>query len=265
MFMIKVNYLGRFGNNLFQYCFGKIIQDITKDEELEYDSIEGFLKESKISHASFIPDLILTGHKVGIDINNLAQQNILLDGFFQRYEYYKQYKSKIKNEWLKINPFNVGAKKNDLAMHIRRGDYVKLGFCLPESFYDSFLDQNYDRIFIFTDEPNDPFIKKMAKKSSKIIVQSNSLLVDFKSLMSFNNIVLSQSSFSWWSAFLSKAENIYLPIVKNSIWDENVSGANLIVDDESRYQKFLLMNSYKLTLSDFIFYKKKQIKKSFPF
>ena len=48
----------------------------------------------------------------------------------------------------------------------------------------------------------------------------------------FNNIAISQSTYSWWTAFLSNAENIYYPIAKEgpfSLTDTKYKGTDLRV------------------------------------
>ena len=44
--MIKVTYLGRTGNNLFQYCFGRILAEKT-GMKMESEVLEGFPNTKK--------------------------------------------------------------------------------------------------------------------------------------------------------------------------------------------------------------------------
>ena len=74
--------------------------------------------------------------------------------------------------------------------------------------------------YICTDDPKSPFLKKFEKYNVIIHKHKNALiqydpesgLDDFKFIMSFNRIIIAQSTFSWWAAFLSKANEIFIPI-----------------------------------------------------
>ena len=49
---------------------------------------------------------------------------------------------------------------------------------------------------------------------------------------------MSKSTFSWWAAFLSNAEEVYIPKASRGIWcweESREAGIDLFVDDESRY------------------------------
>jgi len=43
---------------------------------------------------------ILEGHS--IDFSGLGRGNVMLNGFFQRFEYYRPYLSEIRNQWLNL-------------------------------------------------------------------------------------------------------------------------------------------------------------------
>ncbi len=105
---------------------------------------------------------------------------------------------------------------------------------LPFEYYSGILDnQSFDRLFIITDCPGDPFLKLFDSYHPKII--SGSLMDDFNIVRSASRIVLSTSTFSWWAAFLSDAAKIYFPNPGYGIWGPKYK-VNLIVDDESRYE-----------------------------
>jgi hypothetical protein len=68
----------------------------------------------------------------------------------------------------------------------------------------------------------------------------------------FNNIAISQSTYSWWLAFLSNAENIYYPIAKSGPFaplDPAYKGTDLRVPSaEFKYvdyeQRIILPDDY---------------------
>ena len=92
--MIEVRYEGRLGNNLFQYCLGRILAE-KKHYELKADPIPGFPGTCTAVHGcSFeTPAVCLSGHK--LDFNRLIHDKeparIILEGLFQNYEYYRPF------------------------------------------------------------------------------------------------------------------------------------------------------------------------------
>lgn len=237
--MINVEYIGRTGNNLFQYCLGRIIAE-TLNYQLISKPIAGFNEtykkvNGKNNSNTKCDSLILKKHIIDLDsiLKTKDNKNIFLKGYFQRYEYYKNYKDKIKL-WLK--PQNLLAiSKNSLVVHVRRGDYVKLGYDLSFNHYEKMINcLKYDKLYIVTDNPNDPFFNKFNKYNPVIVC--NNPLNDFNFMASFNKIIISPSSFSWWAAFLSSAEEIIYPITKKGIWGyESRPDIDLRVLDEKRY------------------------------
>ena len=92
----------------------------------------------------------------------------------------------------------------------------------------------FEDLYIVTDGLSDNFMRNFDVYNPKIISSSQSS--DFRFLMSFDKIITSQSTFSWWAAFLSDASNIVAPKTKNGIWgSDSRPDINLTVDDEVRY------------------------------
>src|SRR5437868_1979477 len=103
--MIEVIYDGNLGNNLFQYCFGRILAETLK-YKLVAKPIQGFIGtyDSSEGHIYDKNEIItLRGQKP--DLSFMHQQDpqyhILLTGYFQRYEYYEKHVQSIRN-WLTI-------------------------------------------------------------------------------------------------------------------------------------------------------------------
>ncbi len=254
--MIEVKYRGRLGNNLFQYCFGRILA-----EELGYalkaDPIPGFPNtqtEVKGHDYSSYSTKILSEHHVnlGTILRDNTKRKIVLNGFFQRYEYYKSYKDKIRSDWLKSS---VKLKKNlgedDILIHIRLRDYLTHTpeSLLPFSFYEEVLDKaEYSRVLICTDQPKHQFIKKFKKYD--FTLKHSSPLEDFNFIKSAKKIIQSQSSYSCWAAFLSQAEDIYTPQPLEGYWSDQRPDVDLIVDDEDRYIYVKCKDVYHKTFRD---------------
>tara|TARA_R100000152_G_C6769877_1_gene195858 strand:+ start:625 stop:1431 length:807 start_codon:yes stop_codon:yes gene_type:complete len=247
--MIVVNYLGQLGNNMFQYAFGRILADKT-GYKMFCQPIPGFpvTQDTPPGSMCMFPEIVVEGQIV--DIPSLTterklNQKIILNGFFQRYEYYKEYKDQIR-EWYKMEPRDIGQTDDDIIIHIRLGDNVytfdpETPYIMPFEYYEKALENtSFNKLYICTDTPEHDIIKKFAKYNPILTAQDT--LGDFRILKSFNKIVMSQSTFSWWAAFLSDASEIYTPVPQpgNSKlineWSIGSPEHALFVDDEERYK-----------------------------
>ena len=93
------------------------------------------------------------------------------------------------------------------------------------------------------------FIFRLFKKYKPIICHTtHDPLKDFVFMMSFNKIIQSASSFSWWASFLSKAEAIYTPAPFFGHWSGEYPGVDLTVDDEARYVYLSCQERYKKSI-----------------
>lgn len=225
---------GLLGNRLFAFCIGKIVS-----EELGFSlyspPIFGFpntyqYQNTTLSSQYLTEKVLGTGDwEMFLDINkivnNKTKRNIVLEGYFHKYEYLKSYKDKIRNDWLKFDRSLLPIQDpNDIVIHLRTQFWA---YSLPFEYYEQALAlTTYNRVFICIDEPTDPILKKFAKynpiiKSSRSINNlwqkmpeeelSKLNLDDFLFIMSFNKIIIAQSTYSWWAAFLSNAKEIYAP------------------------------------------------------
>lgn len=241
--MIQVLYNGFLGNHLFQYCFGRILAT-NLGYAFDPHALPGFPNTGTEVYGKKYNNPIQTtknNHVVdmpGIIFDN-SQRKIVLSGFYQRYEYYRDHKDDIKNDWLIVENRLPKRRSADAVVHVRRGDYVDIGYSLTLDSYRKMIDSvNFESLYIVTDAPEDAFFKGFADYNPTIVSQDR--ISDFKFLMSFDNIILSQSTYSWWAAFLSDASTIVFPITKNGIWgSDSRHDISLAVTDEERYQYVL--------------------------
>ena len=248
--MVEVIYDGNLGNNLFQYCFGRIIAEKLgyrlsakpiKDFPGTLDNVEG--KDYKGKEI-----ITLKGQLVDLsflDTNNL-ECHILVTGYFQRYEYFEKHSDSIK-EWLRTEHYiNDEIRNDDVVIGIRRGrDYIPM-YGLPISYYEDALSSiQYNRVFICTNEPDDPFIKFFQKKYAAI-VRPPGALDNFVFIKKFNKIIISNSTFLWWAAYLSDAKEIISPRPANGFWSlhDPISKNIELEVHEVRY-KYLECEKYK--------------------
>jgi len=253
--MIDIKYQGGLGNVMFQYCFGKILA-IELGYKLNAKPIFGFPQtQIPVNGVSYNNDsVILSGHNVDIPalIGNNLKRNIVCDGYFMRYEYYKNFLNDIKTSWLVLDEEYKKDKKNDndVVIHVRRGDFLKtsrselLSFSQYEMILKKYV-KEWDNLYICTDSPSDPFIKQFQKygaiihsscedtwRNTPLANPTKTTLDDFSFIMSFNRIVLSVSTFSWWASVLSDASQLFYPL--HGAFNPKSSWSGNFVIDEPR-------------------------------
>ena len=245
--MIRVIYRGRLGNNLFQYCLGRILSTELQ-LNLQADPIAGFPRTGA-TRRRWLPLLTrrvrtLTGHEVDLDavLADRGASRIVVDGFFQRYEYYRGFKDVIRNEWLRADErLDVGSE--DLTISVRSGDIWQAEGGLPPhpdlvglpfSFYRRIVEgRSWARVHVVTNDPSDLMVRKLVREFDAD-VKSGGTLADFAFLRSSTHIVASVSSFCWWAAWLSDAASIHFPVL-GLLSPAVRPDVDLRVDDEERY------------------------------
>jgi hypothetical protein len=219
---------GRFGNQLFQIaaCIGH-----HKKWESELRLPNWYCGASQLDFAQFFPNYIanpLSSAEIKqyeienyqepqFSFQNLPRKSLDLIGFFQSHKYF---------EPSYIVPFFTTGQETELdavCLHIRRGDYLKHSHMFPllkEEYYRRaykyfgsqrqyfvFSDSNYDDI-----KNEISFIKNKEyvstrKKISPIYEGTDiNVMQDFNIMKSCRYHIIANSSFSWWSAYLSQGE-----------------------------------------------------------
>ena len=146
-----------------------------------------------------------------------------IEGYYQSYKYFDKLQfNKLLNIEVNLDIPNINLQ--DVAIHIRRTDYTKNNFhkVLSLNYYYNCLQMlrektDINNIYIFSDDLN--WCRNNLKLSS-IFINKNinyiSLRTDIEELIfmsKFNNIIIANSSFSWWAAYLDNnlEKNIYCP------------------------------------------------------
>ena len=261
--MVEVNYIGNMGNRLFQYCLGRIIAE-TLSFRLKADPIPGFPGTLEIVGGKDFSDgpiQELGGNKIDLQavLTDHSPRKIVLNGYFQRYEYYQPFKDVIRKRWLVPGFLPVSQRSaREIVLNIRRGDYIQMGWATPFEFFREVLESaKCERVFIVTDEPRDPFFRRFGHYQPVVFHQGP--LEDFSMLLSFKKMAISQSTFSWWAAFLSEAEEVVVPSSENDLWSANRKHfdvdmrLSLDVYDERRFRMVPVRGTYRPNLAEFVF------------
>jgi len=228
--MIEVRYRARLGNWLFQYCFARILA-----EELGYqlaaESIPQFAGTfTPVLGKAFEAPVWECPENANLDeiLADRTPRRIVVGGYMQDYRYYRPYREKIR-AWLALPPSREQPEPDALVLHVRLGDYRYLGWVLaPEYYHLIIARERFSRLYVVTDEPNSPYLETFARYKPTLV--AGSAFGSLRFIRAARRIVLAQSTFSWWGAYLSEAERIYFPIPRKSLWSRG-SRVNLRVDD----------------------------------
>jgi len=128
-------------------------------------------------------------------------------------------------------------KPGSTVLHVRRGDYLKINEELKESFYINAIQAGKDNIenfhySVFTDDYEWVVSCNIFKDAEKIIKSSNSAndtLEAFAEMLTYENFIVGNSTFSLVPALLSDAKNKIIiiadPWYRNTKIDIDIPGA----------------------------------------
>jgi hypothetical protein len=232
--VIEVRYKGQLGNNLFQYCLGRILAT-EMGYALEAPPIPGFSGTSTTvdGRRYQAPERLISGQ--ALDVERLRRERpacrVVLHGWFQQHEYYRPHRQAIR-QWLAFDDVvPVQASRPTTVVHVRRHDYVTNGWALPFSFYERALEQ-FDALgdlWILTDDPSDPFFDRFARWRPRFT--HGSTLADLRFMSAARQLVMSQSTYSWWASFLGEPDRIVCPVPSYGAWSASGEGVSLIERD----------------------------------
>ena len=153
------------------------------------------------------------------------QRNIILDGYWQSEEYFKDIRDIILDDLtLLSNPDKENKKmlkrinhSNSVCLHVRRDDYVsnpllqKFHGNLTQDYYSKAIGSICDRIsdpvfFIFSDDPEwcKRNIFTNRPHTYVDINRPNKAPEDLRLMSACNHFIIANSSFSWWAAWLAE-------------------------------------------------------------
>jgi hypothetical protein len=222
---VHINYKGRTGNKLFQYVAARIFAEKNKlnlvtpfpdtdilqvKEHLNFEDnqINGYVN---INTSSFKDDEIICNG------NNI---NYTFDDYFHNGDYFSNNYEMVQSffNFPKITP-----NTKDIVLHLRLFDYLHFtDLYNPTTWdYSEIIHPNYylkileneifENVYIVVDEIRCEWEKKYLSffdKFNPTIISTNPKN-DFEFLMSFEKIINSNSTFSYWASFLGCGKKIY--------------------------------------------------------
>src|SRR3990167_10613217 len=132
------------------------------------------------------------------------EPNLDLVGFFQSERYFKDVKNIIIPLLTPKNGF--GIKWGYTSIHVRRGDYTRLTAeyeQLDMDYYKAAMEiARTEKYLVLSDDIE--WCKSKFKGDQFIFSEGNSPVTDLSYAIACENSIISNSSFSWWGAYLNK-------------------------------------------------------------
>jgi len=153
------------------------------------------------------------------------KSNLQLVGYFQSEKYFKYHSKKIRAlfeptdniiQYIR-DKYSSILNGNTVAMHIRRGDYLKtthLAECSEEYYQNAIKDFTECDIIVFSDDIE--WCKVNFKGNNFIFIEGEEDYIDLYLMSMCKNNIIANSSFSWWGAWLNNNKN--KKVVAPKIW-----------------------------------------------
>ncbi|MBN2544900.1 MAG: alpha-1,2-fucosyltransferase [Spirochaetes bacterium] len=182
------------------------------------------------------------------NLSIIKLNNAYFEGYWQSEKYFIDIKDIIKKDFIiKIKPdkkivkfLNKIKNEDSVSIHVRRGDYITNpktnkyhGVC-PLEYYQKAVHIIGDKIknpvyYIFSDDFES--VKKEMKLDIKYkIFEGNNDYDDFRLMQNCRHHITANSSFSWWSAWLSEYNN-KIVICPSKWFNETIDTGDLIPQD----------------------------------
>ena len=163
-----------------------------------------------------------------------VKKNLHMKGYFQSEKYFIQHEKEIRELFELSSELKNFAKShfkklltfgNEIlvAVHIRRGDYLKLAdkhTIQPISYFNEARQIMINKIgglvrFVYFSDDPDWVRRKIDLRSRDIVISGLKDYEDFALMQQCHHFIITNSTFSWWAAWLSESFKRYLTIPNN--------------------------------------------------
>lgn len=212
---------GRIGNHLFQYVFARLLaekNDFRLVTPWGYPQLlqateqkNGRVFKKPVIHISDNPKE--EGYFKNYTLNRifdtpLKKGKYILSGYFEDSRLYDKNEALIKSFFV-LDPFEKNTE--DIVINLRLGtDFHNMKAIIhPQWYLDILNKEKFNKLYIVGSRPDEPYLAHF-EKYDPIIVPTDPMK-DFHFIRKFDKIVCANSTYSWWAAFLSEADTIYIP------------------------------------------------------
>lgn len=190
----------------------------------------------------------------------LEREPAYLTGYFQTEKYFEDIKEQVRKSFSftekiwdsldgetvkKIKTYREQIRRTRaIAVHIRRGDYLNVpelygGIC-TENYYDKavlLMKERYPDAVFYVFSNDEEWAKEWAKKRTDeknpfVVIEGTSEetgYLDMLLMSECKHYILANSSFSWWGAWLGRAEDKC--VVVPEIWQKGSRQADIYTED----------------------------------
>lgn len=231
---VYVNLVGGVGNQLFQiaagYAYAKKNKKVLVLDDSAWSGSQGthpfhyrktIYKNFKFSVYRPRPTRKIHEKKFNYTELPYEKGDVDLHGYFQSIKYFEEFSEEFKSILCFDDvKFDI---KNDLhvAAHVRRGDYLKHHnihyICDTNYFLKGFSFFPYEMIDIYTDSM-DHVVNEFKDHQNIRYINCEDELKCLYILSQYDNLIASNSSFSWWASFLGKEKKT---IIVPDLWFKN--------------------------------------------
>lgn len=151
----------------------------------------------------------------------IKDRNVYMRGDWQSEKYFSKYKHDIIDMFSFKEDLSAEAGfiareiekiPNSVTIHCRRGDYVELGICAPETYYLEAMRRLADMLdqpifYCFSEDlewAKETFGKTEFDIRYPTYQSSDRDIEDFRLISMGHHMILSNSSYSWWAAYLNR-------------------------------------------------------------
>ncbi len=163
----------------------------------------------------------------------------LLEGYWQTAKYFEHHRQTLLSDLTTSDAINTSSLKkfddNTVAVHIRRGDYIRSGHAhvVSESYIRNAMNAfgNNANFLFFSDDVN--WCQDRFGNDNVDFSDQPSDLMDLLQMSYCNHNIIANSSFSWWSAWLNTNEQ--QRVIAPSPWSESgKTHADILLDHWER-------------------------------
>ena len=216
------------------YCLDSIFE---RPNWLYFDNSQALNRATKfiaktsayLRFGTYLPHLGINDRNFSSIYYRSSAKNILfLDGYFnQKWTYYtlKKEFSQLKLKQIELNKQHLQICNNEVVIHIRGGDFLKipnLNICNLEYYKRSInyaLSKGYYSFKLISEDQI--YGREILKEIKKCFIglkikmlDTCSIKNDFNLIRSSRLAILSNSTFSWWASFLSTSKKEFI-VLKN--------------------------------------------------
>jgi hypothetical protein len=146
----------------------------------------------------------------------LLRDGVIPDLYLQDEKYFEKYKDEIKDRF----GTEIGFVPH-VAIHVRRGDYVGSSFhadLLKTDYYDRAMALFPGKKFLIFSDDIEWCKENFKPQVDLVYVEGNDEVEDFNMMASCESIIMANSTFSWWAAYLNPNFNRRVIAPKEDTW-----------------------------------------------